>query len=271
MRRALPACSSPTAWARSSPPRSTTTRMSQSVGFNIGPADLLSRRFERGRTSRAAPVGQSAAHRADAPLGRLLQHARKRRGRSAISTPIYRDDNEGRQFEGILVLTVNLGDFRCRTTGAVAERTTGSLVLVDSRETRTKIRARSCSIRCLTSWQPKAESVPEALLGPLAEYPSALAAKEHRVLRPARQSGPSAAIDDPLGKLCRDAGRALAERAYDRRWLAAAAPVLPPIGAAENSRIGPGRPGAIRLSARRRSRRSNSAGSSSATAFGCSW
>jgi hypothetical protein len=143
----------------------------------------------------------------------------------AISTPIYGNREGGRResdepFAGVLVLTVDLGDFNISARQKAGQREQ-FLVLVDS----------TGADRGTILYHPyfqelaaRGNSVPEALLGP-----------PYRVPAPLLNGEPEADYRDPVGRFPDPSG--LAER-YDRRWLAASAHVLPPITAGEHSESG---------------------------------
>lgn len=139
----------------------------------------------------------------------------------AISTPIQRLAGDEWQFAGILVLTVELGDFDISVT---TDRPPHEqfLVLADAREGEEQ-----GTILHHPLFQDLAErgkTVPQVLLGP-----------EFRVPQPVLAGRPTTDYRDPLARYPGDEG--LATR-YDRRWLAAAAPVLPPLGAGDHSASG---------------------------------
>jgi eukaryotic-like serine/threonine-protein kinase len=134
----------------------------------------------------------------------------------AISTPIFRDVHGERQFEGVLSLTVSLGDFEI-SQSALSPSQDRFAVLVDGREgdeqgtilqhpLLTKLRA--------------SRAMGGGALDP-----------KYRVAQDFLQDNTVQAYRDPLGQ--HPAGEQ-----FDRRWLAAAAPVQPPVGAGEYSQSG---------------------------------
>jgi eukaryotic-like serine/threonine-protein kinase len=138
----------------------------------------------------------------------------------AISTPIEREVDGKRQFEGILALTVDLSDFRVSTASASPEENR-FLVLVDGR-----LGAEQGTILHHPLFRDLAreeKSVPQTLLkDPEYRVPQTLLAGEG-----------DTEYRDPLGAFDHPA----AER-YNRRWLAASSRVEPPIGAGRHSESG---------------------------------
>ena len=137
----------------------------------------------------------------------------------AISTPIYRTRGGEQEFSGILVLTVDLGDFQL-SAGTTKQDHEQFLVLVDAREGPDQ---------GIILHHPLFEE----LDAEGKEVPSELLKPEYRVPRALIRGEGQTNYHDPLGKF----GDPLA-KAYDRRWLAASAHVLPPVGAAEHSESG---------------------------------
>jgi hypothetical protein len=140
----------------------------------------------------------------------------------AISTPIYGDSiNDAREFQGILVLTVNLGDFQLSAEGTKPGHEQ-FLVLAD---------ARPGPDRGVILHHPLFEDM--EVLG--NEVPSELLRPEYRVPAVILRGQSLTNYHDPLGRFKDPHGLA---QAYARRWLAASAHVLPPAGAAEHSESG---------------------------------
>jgi serine/threonine protein kinase len=140
----------------------------------------------------------------------------------AISTPIVGDVDGQRQFEGILVLTVDLSDFRV-STASMSPDENRFLVLVDSRDSDE--RGTILHHPLFRDLAKMGKSVPQKFFDdPAFRVPAALIAGEADVN-----------YHDPLGQYREEPE--LSER-YDRRWLAASAPVLPPINAGQNSNSG---------------------------------
>jgi serine/threonine protein kinase len=139
----------------------------------------------------------------------------------AISAPITRGERDNRQFAGVLVLTVDLGDFQIAGTQPGADH--GQfLVLVD---------ARPGPDQGIILHHPLIEKIAAGS----KSFPGELLRPEFRVSTEVIRGKRETNYRDPVGKF--DDGEGLAKR-YDRRWLAAAAPVLPPIEAGENSASG---------------------------------
>lgn len=138
----------------------------------------------------------------------------------AISTPIEREQNGQRVFAGILVLTVDLSDFRISTASPTPDENR-FLVLVDGR-----LGAERGTILYHPLFRDLAGdelTVPQALLkDPQFRVPDSLLDGEG-----------DAEYRDPLGKFADPAAAR-----FDRRWLAASSRVEPPIGASRNSESG---------------------------------
>jgi eukaryotic-like serine/threonine-protein kinase len=137
----------------------------------------------------------------------------------AISTPIYRARGDEQAFSGILVLTVDLGDFQL-SADATEQDHDQFLVLVDAREGPDQ--GIILHHPLFEELDAEGKDVPSDLLKPEYRVPGAIIRGE-----------PQAHYRDPVGKF----DDALAKD-YDRRWLAASAHVLPPVGAAEHSESG---------------------------------
>jgi len=155
----------------------------------------------------------------------------------AVSTPIYRDPVNLKEFEGVLVLTVGLADFQVTS----AELSVGSeefreqfLVLVDGKgdDAGTILHH-----PLFDELKKKGRRIPDALMSSDAQQPSASEDRaKYRVaptLLAAGQGAKDAAYNDPVGNI----DDPLFLR-YKRQWLAAAAPVMPPADAAEKSESG---------------------------------
>jgi eukaryotic-like serine/threonine-protein kinase len=139
----------------------------------------------------------------------------------AISTPIYRESSAGPQFEGIWALTVNLGDFEVSRT-AMSRSHDQFLVLVDGRAGDD--RGTILHHPLFEELAAKGRTVPEVLLTtPYRVSESLLAQRRELNYR------------DPLSRY--DDGEGLA-KAYDRHWLAAAAPVALPGSAGDSGASG---------------------------------
>jgi hypothetical protein len=191
--------------------------VSQSIGKN-----WAYRSYFHGRSDEPEPLErppQNPPHIERTHLSAVFRSTTQKTWKLAISTPIYRVGN-GSTFEGILVLTVDLGDFEVSRTRLSAHDQ--FLVLVDGRTGED--RGTVLHHPLFEQLAAKGQSVPEALLG-----------TEYRVPESVLEGKGEAAYRDPLGSYADQGGLA---KAYDRRWLAAASPVLPPIGAGENSESG---------------------------------
>jgi len=138
----------------------------------------------------------------------------------AISTPIYRGEDGSRQFAGVLVLTVDLGDFEI--SQAAAPGHDQFLALVDARPGPDQ--GVILHHPFFEQIAAGARSFPGELLKPEFRVPA-------DVIRGKRQTN----YRDPIGRF--QDSEHLASH-YDRRWLATAAQVLPPIEAGENSQSG---------------------------------
>jgi hypothetical protein len=142
----------------------------------------------------------------------------------AISTPIFSEDPEFPDepaFEGILVLTVALGEFQF-TGASLTPSQDRFAVLVDGRE--------GGEDRGTILQHPLFDE----LLADERVLPEDFFEAEYRVPAPVL-SGEQHDYIDPLSQY--DGPRDLAAK-YQGKWLAAASPVLPPIGAGENSKSG---------------------------------
>jgi hypothetical protein len=150
-----------------------------------------------------------------------------------VSTPIYRDIGDGqREFEGVLVLTMNLGDLQI-TRAPSDDSHDRFMVLVDGRagEEPGTILQHPLYVEV----QKLKGFLPQVFFGP-----------EYRVSKKLLTGERGQLYEDPLGKYpVTESQRADADpevvalaRQYDRRWIAATAPVQPPIGAAQNSQSG---------------------------------
>jgi hypothetical protein len=139
----------------------------------------------------------------------------------AISTPIQRLAGDEWLFAGILVLTVELGDFDISVASGTPPGTQ-FLVLADARD-----------------GEERGTILHHPLFHDLAEHgktvPQVLLGRDYRVPDALLRGQPLADYRDPLARYTGDGG--LAAR-YDRRWLAASAPVLPPLGAGDHSASG---------------------------------
>ena len=135
----------------------------------------------------------------------------------AVSTPIVLEVEGERKFKGVLVLTVNLGMFDLGLADLQASEDRFA-VLVDGRQE---------DERGTILQHPLLADV-VATQGPAKED---LLSPRYRVAAEILDKQASEAYTDPLGS------HPLGAK-YNRRWLAAAAPVLPPIDAGEHSQSG---------------------------------
>jgi eukaryotic-like serine/threonine-protein kinase len=160
-------------------------------------------------------------HIEDTHLSAVFFSFSQKKWKVAISTPIQRDIGGERQFEGILGLTVDLSDFRV-STASMSPDDDRFLVLVDGRAGAE--RGTILHHPMFRELASRGKAVPQRLVEPAFRVPGPLLDGE---------SDPD--YRDPLGRL--EEEKDLAER-FDRRWLAASAPVLRPVGSGENSESG---------------------------------
>jgi eukaryotic-like serine/threonine-protein kinase len=154
-------------------------------------------------------------------LSAVFQSSSQKTWKVAISTPIFRDSAGERRFAGILVLTVDLGDFNFAVTAAPQARDQ-FLVLADGRPGSEQ--GTILHHPLFRELAARGKGIPQALIG-----------RDYRVPQALLNGEGDTAYHDPLGRFRDEAGLA---QAFDRRWLAASAPVLPPIGAAKHSESG---------------------------------
>lgn len=212
---------------------------SESVGFNTALRTYFHGGASQGEQV-ARPLSANPPHIERTHLSAVFFSRTQKIWKVAISTPIYRDNNEGQQFEGILVLTVSLGDFSVSQAGGQAESRDRFAVLVDSRENEEEEPGKILQHPLFEELAAQGKSVPTSLLGPDAQVPQALLAGEGSTeyYDPVGQYRAQRRDDDtPESFAARQAVEKLSAE-FDRRWLAASAPVLPPIGAAESSQSG---------------------------------
>lgn len=212
---------------------------SDSVGFNTALRTYFHGGSNQGeRVSR--PLSANPPHIERTHLSGVYSSYSQQIWKVAISTPIYRDTNEGRQFEGILALTVRLGDFSVSQAGGQSETRDWFAVLVDSRDDEEEELGKILQHPLFEELAAQNKSVPASLLGPNSRVPDALLAGEGTTeyydplgqYQAERREG-----DTPESFATRQAIQELSQQ-FSRRWLAASAPVLPPIGAAETSQSG---------------------------------
>jgi len=212
---------------------------SKSVGYNTALRTYFHGGASQGEQVER-PLSANPPHIERTHLSAVFFSRSQRIWKIAVSTPIYRDGNEGHQFEGILVLTVSLGDFSVSQAGGQANLRDRFAVLVDSRENEDEEPGKILQHPLFEALAARNQSVPASLLGKDSRVPDAILGGEG-----------STEYYDPLGKYqaqpregdtpesfaARQAVENLSQQ-FDRRWLAASAPVLPPIGAAESSQSG---------------------------------
>jgi hypothetical protein len=174
--------------------------------FHGGPSDLPP--FPR--------VQLNAPHIERTHLSAVFQSSTQKTWKIAISTPIEREVDGQQKFEGILALTVNLGDFDI-SNAALSPSNDRFAVLIDGR--------------------------PGEDEGTILQHPLFAQLRAERKLRdsviPAQYRVAPTVLEretaeeyyDPLGK--HPAGKE-----FDRRWLAASSPVQPPVGAGAYSQSG---------------------------------
>lgn len=195
----------------------------RSVSLSIG-LNVAYRTYFHGDTDELPPTNrppENLKHIERTHLSAVFFSRSQKTWKLAVSTPIYRDSNGSQSFAGILVLTIDLGDFT--VSAASMSRAAGQfLVLVD---------ARPGEYQGVIVYHPLFaqlaaldKTVPQALLG-----------RDYRVPPPLLAGTPDVAYHDPLSRFHEK--EPLATQ-YTGRWLAASAPVLPPIGAEEHSQSG---------------------------------
>jgi len=145
----------------------------------------------------------------------------------AVSTPIYRIPGDRETFMGVLVLTINLVDFQV-SSAEVSPNHEQFLVLADSQGADAgtilhhplfdKLKGMGLRIHGDLMPQPKGEYMEPA---------------KHRVAERLLERGQDEEYVDPVGEI-----DAPLFKAYQREWLAATAPLLPPADAGEKSESG---------------------------------
>jgi hypothetical protein len=139
-------------------------------------------------------------------LSAAYQSTTQKTWKVAISQPIYRELGQT-EFVGILVLTVNLGEFEVSRTGVSPSRDQ-FLVLVDGREEE---QGTILYHPLFEDFAAKGKTIPDILFTP-----------SYRVPKEVLQRRQVDNYRDPLSNYEADDGVA---KAYDKRWLAAASPV----------------------------------------------
>jgi serine/threonine protein kinase len=175
----------------------------------------------------------NARHIEQTHLSAVFLSTTQQKWKVAVSTPIYREDPDkaGQQvFEGILVLTVNLGDFEI-SRSALSPAHDRFAVLVDGRAGDDQ--GTILQHPLYNELQQQLGFLPQEFFGP-----------EYRVPPELLSAGAGTLYNDPLSRypaatgVKLDARIAELTKTYERQWLAAAAPVQPPIGAGQNSQSG---------------------------------
>jgi len=193
----------------------------QSISLSIG-KNWAHRTYFHGGSEELSPLDrppESPVHVEQTHLSAVFFSSSQKTWKVAISTPIFRDRDGKQQFEGILVLTVDLADFRASapTTKRGQDR---FLVLVDARPGADE--GTILHHPLFEEMAAKGKAVPDILFTP-----------QYRVPEPLIHGEGDANYRDPLSRY---EDKDNLTRDYDRRWLAASAPVLPPIGAAKDAK-----------------------------------
>jgi hypothetical protein len=150
-------------------------------------------------------------------LSGVFQSTTQKTWKVAISTPIFREADGGKQFEGILALTVHLGDFEVSQSAMPSSRDRFA-VLVDGRAGEEQ--GTILQHPLFEEFRKNQGAEDRDLISPKFRVPAELI-EEHT----------SDDYSDPLSSHPQG-------QSFARRWLAAAAPVMPPIGAGEHSQSG---------------------------------
>lgn len=196
----------------------------QSISLSIG-KNWAHRSYFHGNAQEMPPFERpplDPLHIEETHLSAVFFSSSQKRWKIAISSPIIRERDGAKIFEGILVLTVNLGDFEISQAAAAEEDHEQLLVLVDAR-------------LGLDHGAILHHPLFDKLTGSGKFLPSELLKPEYRVPEKLIHGEPLNDYRDPVGRFHDREGLA---KPYDRRWLAASAPVLPPVGAGENSESG---------------------------------
>jgi hypothetical protein len=138
----------------------------------------------------------------------------------AVSTPIVRSTAGQEQFDGILVLTVDLTDLNI-SAAEMSQASEQFLVLADARGEHQGVILHHPLFHRLAALD---KNVPDEFIGPKYLVSASLLHGE-----------PDHDYRDPIGQYEDPAGLA---KDYAGRWLAASAPVLPPVGAGKRSESG---------------------------------
>jgi eukaryotic-like serine/threonine-protein kinase len=174
--------------------------------FHGGPSDLPE--FPR--------VQLNARHIERTHLSAVFLSTTQNIWKIAISTPIVRDVEDHKQFEGVLALTVSLGDFEISQADLAGSQDRFA-VLVDGREGDDQ---GTILQHPLFAELRRKRELRDGALNP-----------KYRVPKKVLAGDAAQGYVDPVGQ--HPAGSQ-----FDRRWLAAAAPVQPPVGAGPYSQSG---------------------------------
>lgn len=193
--------------------------ISESIGKN-----WAHRSYFHGRTDEPPPFAvppQNPPHIERTNLSAVFRSTTQKTWKVAVSTPIFRETSTGHQFAGIWSLTVNLDDLQVART-AITGGQGQHLVLVDGREGDNQ--GTILHHPLFDALAATGKTVPDVWLSPQYRVPKTLLAQRH-----------SADYRDPLAQYAGDGGIA---RPFDRRWIAAAAPVALPGATAEDKSSG---------------------------------
>jgi hypothetical protein len=193
----------------------------QSISLSIG-KNWAHRTYFHGGSEELSPLDrppESPVHIEQTHLSAVFFSSSQKTWKVAISTPIFRERGGVKRFEGILVLTVDLADFRASAPSKERDHDQ-FLVLVDARPGADE--GTILHHPLFEEMAAKGKAVPDVLFTP-----------QYRVPEPLIHGEGDADYQDPLSRYEDKDGLT---RDYDRRWLAASAPVLPPIGAAKDAK-----------------------------------
>lgn len=195
----------------------------KSVGFNVALRPYFSGESEGEEQLRPPP---KVVHIDRTHLSAVFFSKTQQTWKVAVSTPIFRDPVNREQFEGILVLTIDLQDFEV-STATLATSRDQFLVLVDGkgRDAGTILHH-----PLFEELADRGRTIPKELVG---ATDAGEVSSKYRVPTALLTERQSADYADPVGKYPDPLFKV-----YDHRWLAAAAPVLPPVGAGEKSESG---------------------------------
>lgn len=162
-------------------------------------------------------VQSNARHIERTHLSAVFRSTTQGTWKIAISTPIFREVNGQDEFAGVLALTVNLGDFEISQADLSSSQDRFA-VLVDGRPGNEQ--GTILQHPLFTELLQEQAELDQDFLSPKYRVPTDLFTSQR-----------AEDYTDPLGSHPKGAK-------YNRRWLAAAAEVLPPVGAGENSQSG---------------------------------